>query len=144
MKISTKSRYASRLMLHLALKEDKGPIQLSDISKEEGISEKYLSQIVIPLKHARFIQSVRGAQGGYLLNKSPKEITLLDIVSIMEGGVEIVSCLKIDEDCDKSTSCVTRQVWSHVSRSMEDTLRKYTLEYLVELSQEVPDPMYYI
>jgi Rrf2 family protein len=141
MKLSTKSRYASRLMIRLALTESCDPLQLNEIARQENISEKYLSQIVIPLRKAGLIESVRGAKGGYALSKPAEEISLLDVVKAMEGGVEIVQCLKVGVTCDRSSQCTTYKVWDDVSRAMEKTLLQYSLKVLVDMVNSHPDPL---
>ena len=141
MKLSTKSRYASRLMIRLAMNDSGEPLQLNEISRREMISEKYLSQIVIPLRKAGLIDSVRGARGGYTLKKSAGEISLLDVVKAMEGGIEIVPCLKSEEKCDRFSSCTTYKVWDDVSLAMENTLAGYTLDVLLEMVDSQSDPI---
>ena len=144
MKLSTKSRYASRLMVNLALVYQKGPVQLNEIAKKEEISEKYLSQIVILLRSAGLIRSIRGAKGGYLLTRSPEEITLKDIVEVMEGGLNIVDCLDENEPCGRTGKCITRQVWEKVTKAITRTLEEISLK---DLTEQVRDPeivMYYI
>lgn len=144
MKLSTKSRYAARLMLRLAKNDLDGPIQLNEISRREGISEKYLSQIVIPLRNARLIKSVRGAKGGYMLGMPADQITLYDVVNVMEGGIEMVECLKDGSDCTRSTHCVTMKVWARLMLAMEETLSKESLQDLADDMKDEPNPMYYI
>lgn len=144
MKLSTKSRYASRLMVNLAFSYQKGPAQLNEIARKEEISEKYLSQIVILLRGAGLIRSVRGAKGGYLLTRDPAQITLRDIVEVMEGGLNIVDCLKEEDACGRSGKCLTRQVWDKVSLAIRTTLEEITLKDLALRLQESGEPMYYI
>ncbi len=144
MKLSTKSRYACRLMVNLALVYQQGPIQLNEIAKREDISEKYLSQIVILLRGSGLIRSVRGAKGGYLLTKGPESITLRDIVEVMEGGLNIVDCLDESEPCGRSGKCLTRQVWNKVSQAIKDTLEGITLKDLAEQIRNPENVMYYI
>ncbi|MDC7223142.1 MAG: Rrf2 family transcriptional regulator [Spirochaetales bacterium] len=141
MKLSTKSRYASRLMIRLALEDSQEPLQLNEIARQEDISEKYLSQLVIPLRKAGLIDSVRGARGGYRLNRPLEEISLLDVVKAMEGGVEIVPCLVEGQPCDRTAQCTTYKVWDDVSRAMEKTLEGYTLAVLTQMVESQPDPM---
>ncbi len=141
MKLSTKSRYAARLMVRLAMNHGGDPLQLNEISRQEGISEKYLSQIVIPLRRKGLIDSVRGARGGYKLKKSLHEISLFDVVDAMEGGIEIVHCLKGDMKCERTATCTTYKVWDDVSRAMEKTLARYTLNVLIDLANGQNDPM---
>jgi Rrf2 family protein len=141
MKLSTKSRYAARLMVRLAMREGDEPLQLNEISKQEQISEKYLSQIVIPLRRKGLIDSVRGARGGYKLSKQPAEISLLDVVDAMENGIEIVHCLKSDKVCSRSSVCSTYMVWEDVSRAMEETLSRYTLAAILSKVHNSSNPL---
>ena len=144
MKLSTKSRYAARLMVNLAWNYEKGPVQLNEIARREDISEKYLSQIVITLRGAGLIQSVRGARGGYLLGRKPAEISLADIVEVMEGGLSIVNCLVEESRCDRSESCITRYVWDKVSLAVRKTLEEITLEELAGHVGRSDAPMFFI
>jgi len=119
-------------MLDLALKHGKGPIFLKDVSKDQEISEKYLGQIIMPLKAAGLVKSYRGAHGGYTLNREPDKITLLEIVSTLEGDLSLVECVGDPSSCRRFTVCVTQQVWSDVSRAVSRTLESMTLADLVE------------
>lgn len=132
MKLSTRSRYGTRLMLDMAQHHGEGPIQLGDIAKRQGISLKYLEQIIIPLKRAKFIKSVRGPKGGHLLAKSPKEINMAQIVRLLEGSLSIMECLYHPEACDRSETCLTRQVWREAAQAMYDKLESLTLWKLVQ------------
>ena len=144
MKLSTKSRYAARLMVNLAWNFQQGPVQLGEISKNEEISEKYLSQIVITLRGAGLIRSIRGAHGGYLLAREPEKITLREIVEVMEGGLDIVDCIDDEKNCGRSGICVTRNVWDKVSRAIKTTLDEISLEALAKQARTSEDPMYFI
>ena len=144
MKLSTKSRYATRLMVNLVFTYQKGPIQLNEIAQKEDVSEKYLSQLVIQLRAAGLIRSIRGAKGGYLLAKAPSTISLKDIVETMEGGLNIVDCLGESKSCSKSEKCVSRHVWDKVTRAIRETLEGITLEELANQVDESDRPMYYI
>ena len=144
MKLSTKSRYAARLMVNLAWNYEKGPVQLNEIARREDISEKYLSQIVITLRGAGLIQSVRGARGGYLLGKKPSEISLADIVEVMEGGLNIVDCIKETPRCGRSDSCITRYVWEKVSKAVRETLEDISLMELAGQIDNSDTPMFFI
>lgn len=144
MKLSTKSRYAARLMVNLAWEYEQGPVQLNEIARREEISEKYLSQIVITLRGAGLIQSVRGARGGYLLGKRPSDISLADIVGVMEGGLNIVDCLEQDPRCGRSDSCITRYVWDRVSKAVRETLEDISLEELAGKVNKSDAPMFFI
>ena len=133
MKFSTRSRYGVRLMLDLARHYEKGPVQLGDISKTEEISEKYLGQIVIQLKSSGLINSVRGAQGGYLLARNPQSITVLDIVQCLEGEIKIIDCLEDKPNCVRNSKCASYEVWRVLNDNIIETLKKYTLIDLIEI-----------
>ncbi len=133
MKISTKGRYALRLMIDLAQHNVGEYIPLKDISVRQQISAKYLEQIVVQLARAGFVKSTRGAQGGYQLAKMPSEYTVGDILRITEGSLAPVACLEHEPlDCERSADCVTLDFW----RGLYDVINKYvdgvTLEDLVK------------
>lgn len=132
MKISTKGRYALRLMIDLAQHDAGGYIPLRDISKRQQISAKYLEQIVVQLSRAGFVISTRGAQGGYQLARHPSEYTVGDILRITEGSLAPVVCLEHEPvDCPRVDECITLSFW----RGLYDTINNYvdsvTLEDLV-------------
>ncbi len=133
MKISTKGRYALRLMIDLAQHNVGEYIPLKDISVRQQISAKYLEQIVVQLARSGFVKSTRGAQGGYQLAKMPSEYTVGDILRITEGSLAPVACLEHDPiDCERAGDCVTLEFW----RGLYDVINKYvdgtTLEDLVK------------
>lgn len=132
MKLSTRSRYGTRMMLDLAQHYDQGPVQIGDVSKRENISVKYLEQLIIPLKKANFIKSVRGPKGGHMLAKPPEEITVGDIVRILEGGINLSSCIENPEVCDRTTRCLTRGVWEEATKAMYDKLNSATLSKMIK------------
>lgn len=132
MKLSTRSRYGTRLMMDMALHFNEGPIQLGEIAKRQGVSVKYLEQIIIPLKKAHYIESVRGSKGGHKLAKPPDEITVAEIVAILEDGVSLVECVENIEVCDRADICPTRLLWKEASAAMFDRLEATTLADLVE------------
>jgi Rrf2 family protein len=125
-----------RLMLELAHKYGKGPVFLKEIAKQEAISEKYLSLIIIPLKAAGFVHSTRGAYGGYTLAKAPSEINLKEVVDILEGDTSLVDCVKDPSACPRVNTCASRDVWEIVSKKIAETLRSMTLETLAGMSRE--------
>ena len=135
MKLSTKSRYGTRFILDLVQQKDKGAIQLSDISKRQNISLKYLEQIIIPLKKANYIRGIRGARGGYVLIKSPEEITVGEIVKLLEGGTEICVCCDNPKACKKAKTCLTRQVWIDAAGAFFEKLNSITFSDLVKVSK---------
>ena len=132
MKISTKGRYALRLMIDLAQHDAAGYIPLRDISKRQEISAKYLEQIVVQLSRAGFVTSTRGAQGGDQLARHPSEYTVGEILRITEGSLAPVACLEHDPvECARAEDCMTLDFW----RGLYDAVNRYvdsvTLEDLV-------------
>ena len=132
MKLSTRSRYGTRMMLDLANHYNEGPVQIGDISKREDISVKYLEQLIIPLKKACLIVSVRGPKGGHMLAKPPEEITIGEVVSVLEGGVNLTNCIENPDVCEKTNSCLTRSVWEEATKAMYDKLNATTLAKIIE------------
>ena len=131
MKLSTRSRYGTRMMLDLAQHYDEGPVQIGAVAKREDISVKYLEQLIIPLKKANFIKSVRGPKGGHMLSKPPEEITVGEIVRILEGGINLSSCIENPEMCDRTSSCLTRGIWEETTKAMHDKLNSVTLSKII-------------
>jgi Rrf2 family protein len=136
MKLSTRTRYGVRLMLDLAQKHGSGPVLLKDIAKEEVLSEKYLSLIVLPLKASGLIKALRGASGGYTLSRDPAEITLKEVVESLEGKIFLVDCVPDPKSCTRSRVCATRDIWQIVADKMTEVLESMTLADLVRTSRE--------
>ena len=137
MKISTKGRYALRLMLDLAMNDTGAPISLKDVAKRQDISDKYLEQIISVLNRAGFVKSVRGAQGGYLLKKEPQEYTVGMILRLTEGSLAPVACLDGDEnDCERQESCVTLIFWKKIYDAVSGVVDHTTLQDLVDWQLE--------
>ncbi len=135
MKLSTRSRYGTRLLLDMAQHYNQGPVQLGDIARRQEISVKYLEQIIIPLKKAHYVESVRGPKGGHALTRPPEQITVGEIVALLEDGVSLVECTEHSEVCERSPSCPTRLVWKEAARAMFDKLYTVTLADLLRLGQ---------
>jgi Rrf2 family protein len=131
MKLSTRSRYGIRLLYELALHYEKGLVLLKDISHRQDISEKYLGQLIIPLKSAGLVQSSRGAHGGYFLAKPPAKISLYDVVTVLEGSTCVVDCVADATACDRIEKCPTRGVWETLDKTIRDYLSGINLEDLV-------------
>lgn len=148
MKLSTKGRYGLRALLDMAIYQGNGPVTLNNVAERQGISEGYLEQLMMPLKRAGIVRSVRGAQGGYLLSKDPKDITVGEIIRVLEGPIAPVACVSEDfpEECERAGSCVTRIVWEKVRDSISEVLDSYTLEGLVQESKKhgESENMYFI
>ena len=133
MKISTKGRYALRLMLDLALNNNGEYITIKSIAARQEISEKYLEQIITLLSRAKYVKSTRGAQGGYMLALDPKECTVGMILRLTEGGLAPVACLDGDEnECSRSSDCVTLDVWKDLNYAINNVVDNVTLADLVE------------
>jgi len=131
MKLSTRSRYGTRMMLDLAQHYDEGPIQMGDIARRQDISVKYLEQLIIPLKKVDFIKSVRGPKGGHMLARPPEEITIGEIVKVLEGGIDLSDCIGNPDECNRSSSCLTRGIWEEATKAMYDRLNSITLSKFI-------------
>ena len=132
MKISTKGRYGLRILLDLALRENNAPRMIRDIAESQQISEKYISRLIIDLRRANMVRSIRGAKGGFRLARKPEELTLLDIVEAMEGPLSIVDCVRAPEKCGHHASCVTRDIWDRLNSEFRESMRKITLQEIIE------------
>ena len=132
MKISTKGRYALRLMIDLAQHDAGGYIPLRDISRRQEISAKYLEQIVVQLSRAGVVTSTRGAQGGSQLARLPSEYTVGDILRITEGSLAPVACLEHEPiDCARANECITLDFWRGLYDAINQYVDSVTLEELV-------------
>lgn len=138
MKISTKGRYALRMMLDLALNEETGYIPIKEIAKRQGISDKYLEQIISVLNRAGFVKSVRGAGGGYKLTKKPGEYTVRMILELTEGSLAPVACLEDEVNtCERADRCVTLGVWKKIYKAVNDVVDNITLQDLIDDSKAI-------
>ena len=138
MKISTRGRYALRLMVELALNQDGDPVRIKDVAERQEISAKYLEQIVSVLVKARFVRSIRGPQGGYRLTRKPEEYCVGDIIRLIEGDMAPVSCLEDEENrCPRQAGCVTLRIWKELDEAIRGVLDKYTLADLVQWQEEL-------
>ncbi len=133
MKISTKGRYALRMMLDLAQNDTGGYIALRDISARQNVSVKYLEQIVTLLSRAGYLKSVRGSQGGYKLSRKPAEYRVGDILRVTEGKLVPVACLEGDTvDCERAEECITLPFWQGLQEVIENYVDKTTLADLLD------------
>ena len=145
MKLSTRGRYCSRMMLELALRYDQGPVLLQDVSTSQNISLKYLCQLLIPLKVANLIRATRGAHGGYFLSKPPKDIKLSDIITTVEGSISPVECVDNPDICERHDFCVTTEVWAEIGEKCLEILKSYSLQDMVDrhkAKQQKSSPAY--
>lgn len=128
MKISTRGRYALRLMLDLAVNDSLGYVTIKSISKRQGISAKYVEQIITVLSRAGYVKSTRGPQGGYRLARSAKDFTVGMILREIEGSLAPVSCLEdVPNQCPRSESCVTLDVWKQIDEAVSGVVDGITL-----------------
>lgn len=140
MKISTKGRYALRLMLDLATYNTGGPVSLKDVAKRQEISDKYLEQIISVLNKAGYVRSVRGAQGGYLLKKEPSEYTVGMILRLTEGDLAPVSCVGEEkEECERRSRCVTVRIWEQIHEAVSNVVDNITLADMLDWQAELSD-----
>ena len=121
-------------MLDMAQHYNQGPIQLNEIAKRQNISLKYLEQIIRPLKQAQYVNSVRGPKGGHYLSKPPQEISVGEVVALLEGGANLTRCSDNPQVCDRIEICLTRYVWIEAARAMYDRLNRITFADLIGLA----------
>lgn len=147
MKLSTRGRYGTRMLLDLALRWGEGPIQLKDIARNQQVSLLYLEHLIRPLMVAGIVKSMRGARGGVWLAKPPQEIKLSEVIRLLEGSTAPVGCLDDPSTCPRSDSCVARDIWGELKEAMDGVLDSVTLRDLVERQkrkERSTEKMYYI
>lgn len=134
MKLSTKGRYGVKAMVDLAIHYGEEPSSIKSISERQNISEYYLEQLFSPLRKADLIKSIRGAQGGYILSRSPKDITVADIMRVLEGPIEISECIEENNErsCSNIDCCATRLLWSRIKESIDSVMESTTLQDMVD------------
>ena len=137
-KMSTKGRYGLRLMLNLALHNTEGreAVVLKNISEEEHLSIRYLEQIIIPLKINKLVKSVRGAGGGYTLGRNPSQITVCEIIEVLEGSCSLVDCVDDIDYCDRITECATFELWKEASELLKNYFESKNLQDIVEIARK--------
>jgi len=131
MKLTTKTRYGTRLLLDLALHQGQGAVQMSEISTRQNVSVKYLEQLIRPLKKAKLVVSTRGPKGGHMLAKSPDKITLGQITRLFEGSSSLVECISGSKKCEKAKDCAVRLAWEKAAQALFDKLDTITISDLV-------------
>lgn len=139
MKISTKGRYGLRALIDLAQYSEIEPVSINSIACRQGISERYLEQLMTLLKKAGLIKSIRGAGGGYVLAKNMNEISVGDVLRALEGSLEPVECAAFSQEdsCEAAGGCVTKYVWQRINESINRTVNEISLKQLVEESKAV-------
>ena len=131
MKLSTRSRYGTRILVDLARHKDQGPVQIGEISKRQDISVKYLEQLIRPLKQANLVTSVRGPKGGHLLAENPENISLGQVVRLFEGQTDLVECVSFPNKCPMSDDCQVRLAWRDATEGLYDKLDATTISDLM-------------
>lgn len=139
MMLSTKGKYGLRAVIDLALHYDESAVSLTAIAERQKISISYLEQLVAKLKKAGIVNSIRGAQGGYVLARPIGEISVGDVLRALEGNLDPIKCdeLSGEKGCNGADSCVTKFVWKRISDSINDTVNKMMLSELVEESNRI-------
>lgn len=139
MKITTKGRYGLRALIDLAQYSEIEPVSINSIATRQGISERYLEQLMTLLKKAGIIKSIRGAGGGYVLAKDVEEISVGDVLRALEGSLEPVECAAFSQEdsCKAADGCVTKYVWQRINESINRTVDEISLKQLVEESRNV-------
>ena len=135
MKLSTRGRYGTRLMLELTKYYGQGPVSMSQISKNQNIPIKYLEQLVIPLKKAKLITSVRGPKGGHMLAKSPNRINLWELLELLESKFTFVDCINDQNICDNVATCPVRPVWGKALSLMMKHFKETTLRDILKTEE---------
>ena len=128
MKLSTRARYGTRIVLELSLHWGEGPVLLKEIARRQVIPLPYLQQLIGPLVKAGIIKTTRGARGGISLLKSPKEVILSEVIKLLEGSITPVACVDNPELYPRSDHCVTHDIWAEVKKAMDGVLESTTFE----------------
>ena len=133
MKISTKGRYALRMIIDLSMNQENGYVSLKEIAERQNISKKYLEQIVPMLNKSGILKTNRGNHGGYMLNRNPSELTVSDVLTATEGSLAPVSCLEYEvNDCPRKESCNTLYIWEGLFKTITDYLSGITIQDIVD------------
>ncbi len=135
MKLSTRGRYGLKAMFDLALNYGDGPISLTSIAERQAVSVNYLEQLISPLRKANLVESVRGAQGGYMLSKKPEDITVGIILTTLEGPLAPTDCVVVEGDddiCSHSDYCVTKVIYEKIYESITSVVNSITLQHMID------------
>ena len=131
MKLSTKGRYGVKAMVDLAIHYGSEPISIKIISQRQNISEYYLEQLFLLLRKANLITSIRGARGGYALSRTPQEITIAEIITVLEGPIEVSDCIE-GVSCSNIDCCATRLLWEKIKKSIDSVMESTTLKDILD------------
>jgi len=147
MKVSTKGRYGTRLLLDLALHHDEERVLLRDVALRQEISLLYLERLIAPLVAAGIVRTTRGPRGGVSLAKPPEQIKLSEVIQILEGSTAPTECVNDPLVCERSGTCATRDIWGELKQKTDSILESITIHDLVERQKQkvkAEKPMYYI
>jgi len=135
-KISTKGRYGTRAIIDLAIHYRNKPVLLKEIAEREEIPIRYLEQIIIPLKVAGLVKSVRGAKGGYKLARAPEKIKLSEVIRALEGPCCLVECVDDPDYCERVEICPTREIWEKATRALREIFDNITVKDLIKIAEK--------
>lgn len=141
MQLTTKSRYAIRAMMELASHKEQSPLLLKEIAQRQDISEKYLEQLMAPLRASKLIYTMRGKKGGYMLGRDPRQITLYEIINVVEGSLAPVPCVDHVEICNRAKICAAREVWVRLQKMISQELRSINLAELAARQEQKLDEL---
>lgn len=147
MRVSTRARYGVRVMLELALNYGNGPLRVSEIARRQGLSAKYIEQLIASLKGAGLVNAVRGVHGGYTLARPPAKISVLEVFERLEGGLSQLECRNCPGLCSRDKACVARDVWAKLRRAASGALEAVNLEEMsatARTRERAASAMYYI
>lgn len=138
MKFSVKSEYAVSAVLDMALNADNGPVHVKSIASRQAIPMRFLEQVMASLKKAGIVDSIRGAQGGYVLSRDPKAISVAHIIEAIEGPITPMDCTNgiLEDRCYQMNGCVIKEVWEDVKKAITDTLSKVNIEDMSRRKKE--------
>ena len=131
MKLSTRGRYGIHAMYELAVNYGGAPVSIKSVAEKQNIPEAYLEQLIAMLRRDELVVSIRGAQGGYRLARTPEEITVGDVLRSLEGGLKLIDCLEEEETCGKSCACPSRIVWKKLSDGLNSIVDSITLRDMI-------------
>ncbi|MEW6191805.1 MAG: Rrf2 family transcriptional regulator [Bacillota bacterium] len=136
MKLSTRVRYGVRALMDIAEHSPAGPVSLKDVARRQGISEQYLEQLVLLLKGAGLVRSVRGAHGGFFLSRRASDIRISEVVEILGGTIALMDCLHDQEVCLRADCCAVRDMWQEANEAFRNVLASLTLVDLLQRQQK--------
>ena len=131
MKLSTKTRYGTRFLIDLAEHYNEGPVQAGFVAERQGISVKYLEQIILPLRKANLIKSIRGRKGGHMLARPPQEIKMGEVFEALEEGIDFACCVNDPHTCKRSANCKSRDLWDILTVTIYDKLNSLNLSEII-------------